>query len=195
VSPPLPPPDIEGRNPRLVRITAGASLHRFYPRGLEPIFHDRSAEGRLNSPDGSYGVLYAAERARGAFAETFLRTPGRRMIDPGLHARKAYVRLEVARGITLIGFDGPGLAVLGATAEVIHGSVPYDCPQRWSAALHAHPARVDGIAYSARHDPHEICYALFDRAAVAICEKERILDLDADWFWALADVYAVARSP
>jgi hypothetical protein len=44
---------------------------------------------------------------------------------------------------------------------------------------------VDGIGYSARHDPHQPCYALFDRA----------LDLDADWFWELADVYEVGWPP
>src|SRR3954471_23325616 len=137
---------------------------------LDPIFHDRSLNGRLNAPDGSYGVLYTAERSGGAFAESFLRTPGRRTLDPGLQARKAHVTLEVVRPMTLIAFDGPGLAILGATAEVVHGGLPYDCPQAWSAALHAHPAGVDGIAYSARHDPHETCYALFDRASAAIRE-------------------------
>jgi hypothetical protein len=54
---------------------------------------------------------------------------------------------------------------------------------------------VDGIAYSARHDPHETCYALFDRASAAIREKRRILDLDADWFWKLANAYEVGRAP
>jgi hypothetical protein len=195
VSPPLPPSDIAGRNPRLVTIAAGAILHRFYTKAFDPIFHDRSLDGRLNAPDGSYGVLYTAERSGGAFAESFLRTPGRRTLDPGLQARKAHVTLEVVRPMTLIAFDGPGLAILGATAEVVHGGLPYDCPQAWSAALHAHPAGVDGIAYSARHDPHETCYALFDRASAAIREKRRILDLDADWFWKLANAYEVGRAP
>jgi len=30
---------------------------------------------------------------------------------------------------------GPGLAILGATAEVVHGGLPYDDPQAWSKAL------------------------------------------------------------
>lgn len=191
----LPPADIGGRIPRLVVIAADTSLHRFYTGALDPIFYDRSNQGRFNAPDGKYGVLYASRTVRGAFAETFLRTPGRRMIDPGLLARKARVTLTLVRDLTFIEFDGPGLAILGATAEVVHGSLPYDAPQAWSGALHAHPAGVDGIAYSARHDPHETCYALFDRASAAIRESERVDTLDADWFWKLADDYGVARSP
>jgi hypothetical protein len=195
VNSPLPPSDIAERTPRLVEISAGTYLHRFYTEAFDPVFYDRSLMGRLNAPDGSYGVLYAAEHPLGAFAETFLRTPGRRMLDPGLLARKARVTLEVVRRMTLIDFDGPGLAILGATAQVVHGGLPYDCPQAWSAALHGHPLKVDGIGYSARHDPHQTCYALFDRAAGAIREHDRALDLDADWFWELADVYEVGRPP
>lgn len=195
MSPPFPPSDIAGRTPRLVRIPAGTDLERFFNKGLAPIFHDRSLEGRLNAPDGSYGVLYAASRTRGAFAETFLRTPGRRMLDSGLLSRKARVTLEATRELTLIDFDGPGLAVLGATAEVVHGSPPYACPHAWSASLHAHPQGADGIAYSARHDPHETCYALFDRSAAAVRERSRDPNLDAEWFWQLAGVYDVGRPP
>jgi hypothetical protein len=73
----------------------------------DPIFFDRSQEGRLNAPDGSYGVLYIARGAEGAFAETFLRRPGLTLIDDGLLHRKAYVRLKVTSRLKLIKFAGP----------------------------------------------------------------------------------------
>ena len=195
MSGPLPPANLNLRTPRIVAIEADATLHRFYTSAYAPLFYDRSPSGRLNAPDGSYGVLYAAKRSRGAFAETFLRTPGRQMLDPSLLARTAYVNLRVRRKINLINFDGPGLAILGATAEVVHGSLPYDIPQAWSAALHAHPGGMDGIAYTARHDPHELCYALFERAAAGVEEQRRIVELDADWLWRLADAYEVGKAP
>jgi hypothetical protein len=110
-------------------------------------------------------------------------------------ARKAYVTLKVGQPLRLIDFDGPGLAILGATAEVVHGGLPYDIAQAWSAALRDHPIAADGIAYSARHDPHETCYAIFDSASAAIVEERRVIDLDADWFWRIADVYAVGSAP
>src|SRR5258708_38750452 len=131
----------------------------------------------------------------GAFAETFLRTPGRRLIDADLIGRKAYVRLRVRSELTLIKLAGPGLAILGATAEVVHGGLPYDAPQAWSKALSEHPKRADGIAYYARHDDEALCYALFDRARDALVETERRTDLDQDWFWQLAMRYKVGMAP
>jgi hypothetical protein len=193
VSPPLPPSDLASRTPATLRLAAGDILYRFYTLGLEPVYFDTSGAGRLNAPNGSYGVLYAAERREGAFAETFLRTPGRRMIDPALLSRKGLIRLEVLQPATLIAFDGPGLAILGATAEVVHGGLPYDAPQAWSKALRAHPIGAHGIAYGARHDPAETCYALFD--TVSVREIARDEDLDVDWFWEVADIYQTGRPP
>jgi len=151
--------------------------------------------GRFNAPDGSYGVLYAAKEPAGAFAETFLRTPGRTLIDLDLIHRKAYVRFAASRKLTLIRLAGPGLARLDATAEVTHNGLPYEVAQAWSAALFGHPVAADGIAYHARHDDAELCYALFDRSAAAIVEDAREVDLDQDWFWRIAVHYRVGLAP
>ncbi|WP_292271714.1 RES domain-containing protein [Mesorhizobium sp.] len=83
-------------------LSAGQEVHRFYTAKWGPIFFDGSTEGRFNAPDASYGVLYAARKTNGAFAETFLRTPGRTLIDADLLKRKAYVRLLVQRDLKLI---------------------------------------------------------------------------------------------
>jgi hypothetical protein len=84
---------------------------------------------------------------------------------------------------------------LGATAEVIHGGLPYDAPQVWSKALFEHPLRPDGIAYYARHDDEALCYAIFDRARNAVREIDRETNLDQDWFWKLAQRYKVGLAP
>jgi len=162
VSGPLPPADLHERRPDLVEPPAGEKLHRFYTAQWKPIYFDRSTTGRFNAPDGSYGVLYAAREPAGAFAETFLRTPGRTLIDLELLRRKAYVRLIAGTKLTLIRLAGPGLARLGATAEVTHSGLPYNIAQAWSAALFEHPIAADGIAYHARHDDTKLCYALYD---------------------------------
>jgi len=195
VSAPLPPEDLASRRPRLVRLRKGAVLHRFYPAEYEPIFFDSSQLGRFNSPDGSYGVLYTAREAYGAFAETFLRQPGRTLIDAGLLRRKAYARVEIATDLNLIRLAGPSLAILGATAEVVHSGLPYDAPQAWSRALFEHPLRPEGIAYYARHDDEGLCYAIFDRARGSIREIDRETDLDQDWFWRIAQRYKVGLAP
>lgn len=59
-------------------------------------------------PRSDYGVLYTAKDACGAFAETFLREPGRTLIPSDLLAKKAYVQLRVARPVVLIKVGGPG---------------------------------------------------------------------------------------
>lgn len=192
MSAPLPPSDLGSRIPELVTLSAGTFVHRFYTSSHgDPIYFDASLLGRLNAPDGSYGVLYVAREEAGALAETFLRRPGATLLDPAFLAQKAYARLAVTSQLRLIKLAGPGLAILGATAEVVHGGLPYGAPQTWSKALHGHPADADGIAYYARHDDEALCYALFDRARTAVREVERRLDLDQDWFWRLAGRYRI----
>jgi hypothetical protein len=195
VSGPLPPTDLNRRQPELVELPAGESLHRFYAAKRDPIFFDTSTMGRFNAPDASYGVLYSAKEIAGAFAETFLRTPGRTLIDADLLQRKAYLRFSTNRNLKLIRFAGPGLARLGATAEVSHSGLPYDVPQTWSKALYGYPVEADGLAYFSRHDDAELCYALFDRAADAVVETERRTDLDQNWFWRIGEPYGVGFAP
>jgi hypothetical protein len=190
VDPPYPPEDINKRRPRVITIQQVA-FYRFYPRGKEPIFFDRSSGGRFNSPDASFGVLYAAKRLLGAFAETFLRSPGRILLPEDLIAKKARVDLTLRRPLKLVQLYGRGLAVLGATAEVTASPPPYKLPQTWAAALKKHPRMFDGIAYHARHDDGEVCYALFDTSASAIIEVGRYEDLGVDWFYDLLDYYSV----
>jgi hypothetical protein len=195
VTAPLPPPNIAARKPQLITLTPGALLHRFYTATREPIHFDASRGARLNAPDGTYGVLYAAETVNGAFAETFLRSPGRQQLPADLVAAKAYLRLRARRSLKFIRLAGTGLAPLGATAEVTHGGLPYDAPQAWSAALHAHAVNADGIAYTARHDDSAVCLAVFERAHDSVEEAYRNSHLDADWFWRIAEQYQVGLAP
>lgn len=189
MSGPLPPADIDTREPAIQYLATGTLVHRFHNAAFGPIFHDRTSAGRFNAPDGSYGVLYAAETADGAFAEVFLRSPGRTTLGLDFIETRAYVRLKAARDLRLVELHGPGLSRLGATAEIAHSGLPYTVAQAWSKAVHAHPGNFDGIAYRSRHDDAEICYAIFDRASSAVIEDSRVPNLDVDWFWQLMDKY------
>lgn len=161
----------------------------------DPVYFDRSASGRLNAPDGRYGVFYAAVSRRGSFAETFLRRPGNVVIASDFIAARAHAAIRVLRNLRLVQLYGNGLARLGATAEVTHRGLPYTLAQSWSAALHAHPGNFDGIAYTARHNDEEICVALFDRAVAAIAAEVTDDDLDQDWFYALVEHHGVGIAP
>jgi hypothetical protein len=124
-----------------------------------------------------------------------LRDPGRRLLPEDLIQNRALVLLQSTRVLHLVELHGPGLSVLGATAQVTASPPPYKLPQAWSAALHNHPNMFDGIAYRARHDDGEICYAFFDRSERAIAEVERKDNLDADWFYSLLEYYSVGIPP
>ncbi len=196
MSAPLPPLDIASRRPEIITLVQGVIVERFFTAAYDPIHFDRSRKGRLNAPDGSYGVLYAAEELRGAFAETFLRVPGRTLLPLDLVRAKARVKLRVTRELKLIKLGGLGLARLGATAEVVHGGLPYDVPQEWSKTLrNDHPTKPDGIAYTARHDDEAVCYALFDHSPAPVVEESRNMDIDQDWFWQVAEGYDVGIAP
>ena len=195
MSAPLPPSNFERRQLRNVILKRGTRLHRFYPKDRDPIYFDTSTLGRLNAPDARYGVLYAASAREGAFAETFLRDPGRTLLPADLIDQKAYVCLLVRRDLKFAKLFGNGLAPMGATAEVTHGGLPYDVPQIWSGAFHDHSTGFDGIAYTARHDDEQQCQAVFQRAIDAFEEVERVVDLDVDWFFELLDHYAIGLAP
>lgn len=65
---PTPPCDIANREPHTTILRHGQIIHRFFSVAYEPLYFDRSLLGRLNAPDGSFGVLYVARRPEGAFA-------------------------------------------------------------------------------------------------------------------------------
>lgn len=195
MSAPLPPANLATRSPEFVSLYPSAIVERFFTATNNPIHFDRSRGGRFNAPDGSYGVLYAAEQIRGAFAETFLRNPGRTQLPLDLLRSKARVQLRTIRTLKLVKLGGYGLGRLGATAEVVHGGLPYDVPQAWSKALRDHPTKPDGVSYSARHDDGAVCYALFDNAPVCVEEVSRDVNIDQDWFWQVAGRYGVGIAP
>jgi hypothetical protein len=76
---------------------------------------------------------------------------------------------------------------LAPPRRVTHSGLPCDWLQARSTA--------DGIAYPARHDDEELCYAIFERAKAAIVTVNRRLLLDDNWFWRLAEDCDVGRAP
>jgi hypothetical protein len=162
---PLPPADLASRALRTVPIAAGETLWRLHRRDRNPVFFgppdgDPPA-ARFDAPDGAFKVLYAARSPEGAFAETALRQHGRLVAWTWLSAR-ALCPLRVVRRLQLAQLHGAGLARMRATAAVTSGA--YAVSRWWAAAIHAHPNRVDGLLYRARHDNDAYALALFDRA-------------------------------
>ena len=121
----------------------------------------RLPAGRFDSASGSFGVIYLAYAFEGAFVETVLRNPARRLVSMGEIAGRSLAMLVPSRPTRLVQMHGAGLQALGVDNAITTG--PYGPCALWADALFAHPDGPDGIAYVSRHDPEQVCIALFSR--------------------------------
>jgi hypothetical protein len=157
---PYPPEDFPDRELPIREVSG--PLFRLFPVAYdEPLHFGRSGENRFDAPDGSYGVLYAAEEVPGAFIETFGRRLGKNFITGEELARKLLARIDPARPLRLVDLVGAGQSKAGVDGRLFTGS--YSVSQAYSLAIHDHPARPDGIRYPARHDTEQVSVALFER--------------------------------
>lgn len=146
---PEPPADLRHREPLLLETRQ--HWFRSYRLTQEPLRLSRSAQNRFDDPQMKYGVLYVAEDEHGAFIETFGQSTGISSITVSALSRRGLVRVEADRPLSLINLvDMGGLARIGADGRLCAGDRAV--AQRWSRALHDHPARPDGLYYPARHD-------------------------------------------
>ena len=187
----LPPEWLPRSQLPVTELPAGSTLVRIYRHVHPPIFFSpgdkRPPAGRFDSATGLFGVLYLAFSFEGAFAETVLRNPARRLIGLGEVAGRSLAGLALSRAVRLVRMHGAGLQELGVDNAVATG--PYEPCGLWADALFAHPDRPDGIAYASRHDPDQICVALFSRADIAITLASDSVPLTE----ILGDVAAVLR--
>lgn len=147
----------------------------------------RAPAGRFDSADRLFGVLYMAFTFAGAFAETILRNPGRRLIGRAEIAARSLAVLAISRNLRLVRMHGAGLQALGLDNAITTG--PYEPCGIWADALFRHRERPHGIAYASRHDPEQICVALFERPDVSLTLTGDSVPLER----LLADVAAVLR--
>jgi hypothetical protein len=89
--------------------------------------------------------------------------------------------------IRLVRMHGSGLQALGLDNAITTG--PYEPCGIWADALFRHHDRPDGIAYASRHDPEQICVALFERADISLTVASDSIPLTQ----LLPDVAAVLR--
>jgi len=158
-------PDLPA-DPLVIRLAAGTSLVRVHHRDYGPIWFGPAAgappTSRFDAPAGEFGTLYVAESLTGAFVETVLRRANRIVARPFLDQR-AWSILGLRRDCALAQLHGHGLVYHGVTNDICAGDL-YAPSQALSLALwKKYP--TDGIAYRARHNNDEICYAINDRIA------------------------------
>jgi len=150
-------------------VAAGEPFYRVHRSHHDPIFFGPGAGNppayRFDSISGSFGVLYVAPGPDAAMIETLLRQPQRLTVDYSEIRDRSLSTLRAGRDLRLVSATGNDLSRLGTTAALSTG--PYDPCGAWSDALFDHPAVPDGILFCSRHNPDELCIALFERKDLA----------------------------
>ena len=169
-SPPPPPSWLSTVGLPVLELPQTTSVIRIHRAKHDPVFFSPGSGnapiGRFDSPSGAFGVLYIAQSLEGAFAETILRNPQRRLVDSSEIMTRAVSVLRLSRPIRLVRLFGAGLQAVGTDNAVSTG--PYAPSGAWADALFAHPDHPDGIAYTSRHDPEQLCIALFSRSDIQL---------------------------
>lgn len=166
---PLPPPDLDRREIPIGTVPP-VRIYRIHRSGYTPLWFgpapDQPPAYRFDAPTGEYRVCYFGRTPEASFAETFLRQPPVRLISMEDLASRSLATFRLTRSLRLVSLNGPGLAQLGATAEIASGDYPL-C-RAWALALWRHPSAPDGLMYRCRHDDESFAIALFDRAAEGV---------------------------
>jgi len=156
----------------ILPVDAGTLLYRLTrTQHPDPAFFGRLRTYRFDAPDRSYGVCYLGTTLACCLLEVFDprrdAVTGRRFVaDAQLQAYYAAVAMAT-RPLRLAYLADDGLAQLGIDQRHTAGD-DYDLSGAWSAALHAHAARIDGIFYATRHHNGLYAVALFERAMSAV---------------------------
>jgi hypothetical protein len=187
-----PPPDwLSAASLPLMELPAGSTFVRVHRSDRSPVFFSpgegQAPVGRFDSASGRFGVLYLAFSFEGALAETVLRNPARRLVGAGEIALRSLAVLAVSGAIQLVRMFGAGMQTLGVDNAVTTG--PYGPCGICADTLFAHPDEPDGIAYASRHDPEQICVALFERPGVVVTVASESVPLTE----MVSDVGAVLR--
>jgi RES domain len=190
-SPPPPPKWLRTSSLPILELEEATSVVRIHRVEYNPVFFSpgpgNAPLGRFDSPSGAFGVLYLAQELEGAFAETVLRNPHRRLVNLSEITARAVSVLGFSRAVRLVKLFGDGLQAVGTDNAVSTG--PYDLSGTWADALFAHPDAPDGIAYTSRHDSDQLCIALFSRSDVHL----EVLSGPTPLSDVLADVASVLR--
>lgn len=151
---------------RLVRVD---KLHRISRHDSGEPYFGRRAAYRFDDPDQVYGTCYCGLDLDTAVAESILHDelPKHGMFEIARSELSTkflskFVPATAEGVLTVADLTGHNLKKLGGD-NGISSEYPYDTTQRWSAAVHAHPAGVDGILFVSRQLNTKKAVVVFDR--------------------------------
>jgi hypothetical protein len=162
----------------------------------EPHF-GRTGNYRFDDPDRVFGTCYLGLNLAVAFAESVLhdREPVYGHFKVAVTDVENRFALSFRGGqLRLANMTGSPLLRLGGNGE-LSGTPWYRIPQRWSAAVAAHPDRVDGMLYVSRRVNDQLAVVLFQRPVgddPEVCLHEAVpLSHHRDYAKAIAELGVV----
>jgi hypothetical protein len=162
---PAPPSWLATTTLPLDRLAAGTVFYRVHRSAFNPVFYGPGRGNpptyRFDSQSGAFGLLYLGFALAAALVETLLRNPDHRLVDYGEIEDRSSSELRCPTDLRVVQMYGTGISQLGTDNAISTG--PYDVCGLWADELWNHPDAPDGIAYQSRHDPAQLCLALFER--------------------------------
>jgi hypothetical protein len=165
----LPPSDLHEINLETVRVQV-ENLYRISKHSSGEPYFGRSSGNRFDDnsrpPSKRFGTCYLGLSLRVAIAETVLHDlmpdGGHFVVPPDELESKKVVRFQGGT-LKLAKLTGTSVKRIVGSSE-ISTTFPYDLPQAWAAALHTHPAKVDGLLYMSKQVNDEQAVVIFSRA-------------------------------
>lgn len=160
----------------IATIPAGQVFQRIFPsRYPDPLGFgktpSRFSDPRRRIPANRFGVLYLGSSLKVCFLEAMLRDRrngqvGDYPIEEAELSARVVAQIAPSRSLNLVDLRHDGPVRMGIPTDVVRASA-HTLSRVWSAALHDHPAKVDGIIYPSRLND-EVNLAVFERAVPAL---------------------------
>jgi hypothetical protein len=148
-------------------LEGGSDIIRIHHRNNGPIWFGPkpgvAPAYRFDATGAEYRVMYTAASIDGSFVETILHGKTReQIISRAFIEQRAWTVLVTQRPLVLMKLYDEGLFWHRTDASV-SAAHDYAEPRRIALAAFGECPSLDGLAYRARHNNGELCYALFDR--------------------------------
>lgn len=156
--------------PLKVRDVSVTTLKRVGRHGSGEPYFGKSAAYRFDDPAKVFGTCYCGQILDTAIAETILHDElpdkGQFRIHQDEFTNRHLVRFTAGTDggiLKLADLTGAHLIKLGGN-NALSADHPYDVTQLWGAAVHNHPATVDGFIFVSKQLNTKKAIVVFDRA-------------------------------
>jgi tetratricopeptide (TPR) repeat protein len=146
------------------------SWYRMHNAAYSSIYFNMNERDRFSSPSHEFGILYVASDLSVMLAETFRLSAKLRYVNIEFIQGKRVSTIEASCPLVFADFTGNGLSIAGQDILSLYGT-DYAMSKQLAQAVWSHPMNVHGIKYRSRYDLSCFNYAIFDRAARYLSEK------------------------